>query len=259
MTTGLTAHTLAYNLNKIVYPWRESIASVLPIVDELIVCECFSTDGTYEDLLAIMAKEPKIRMIRRPWGTKCEMLGDLVNECVKEVRTPVHFQIQADEVLHEDSYPEFARLSVEFPGNAAMVHYTHFFNDFDTTYDFCYLTIPRVAKTNSGWKSTGDACALGGPPPVIDTKIHLYHYGKVTSGREVEAAVKEFEFQSMYKHHGFPDPMIIRAYEAGRFSMGRSHEAEGRPVKGKKPFVGTHPAVMTEFIKAGRERARNGR
>ena len=258
MGTGITAHTLLYNVNKIRYPWRECIQSVLPIADEVIICECFSTDGTYEDLIGIVSANPKIRVIRRPWGEKCESLGDHVNACIQEVRTPYHLQIQGDEILHEESYPELIRLGKEMTANAAMVHYLHFFGDFDHTYEFMYEKLPRFARTAGGWVSGGDACALGGHPPVIDSAIRFHHYGKVSLGREVQAATKEFEFQNMYKHHGFPDPIIVKAYkEKGRLDYQKLCEEHGRKhtIVG---FPGPHPKVMEGYIATAKERSQRG-
>lgn len=253
MSTGLTSHVLMYNVNKIRYPWRESLQSVLPVSDEVIVCECFSTDGTWEELDAWSRRDTRIRIIRRPWGTKCEILGDLVNECIKEVKTPVHFQIQADEVLHDDSYGELIQLAKNMPANAAMIQYLHFLSDFEHTYEFMYSKLPRIAKTSAGWVSGGDACALGGPPPVCETGIMMHHYGKVSVGRGVEASIKEFEFQNMYKHYGFPDPLIVKAYNEGRINYRKVCEQSGKKHQ-IEDFTGRHPTVMTAYIAEAKRR-----
>lgn len=255
--TGITAHTLLYNVNRIRYPWKECILSALPACDEFVACECFSDDGTHEDLLALAAAEPKIRIIRKPWGPHCEVLSKLTNACIEQVRTPFHLQIQADEVLHESSLAELLTLPRTMEEPAAWVNYSHFVGDFDTVFPFIYSRTVRFARTKSVWRSGGDACSLGGPGAPRETRLLFCHYGKVHVGREAEAAHKEYKFHLMFQHLGigFPDPLAVKAHEQGWIDY-REVFPRAKAAGEFQPFLGTHPAVMEGYIREAKERAR---
>lgn len=248
---AITGHMIGRNLNAIRYPWREAVLSVLPVCSEVILCECHSDDGTYEDMARMAAANGKIRIIRGRWGDRCEVLADLTNQCIAEVRTPYHLQIQADEVLHEASAAELlglARSGIE----AALVNYVHFVGDFETVFDFIYSKAVRFARTGSAWRSGGDACSLGGGRgAAAPTSVVYYHYGKVHVGREAAAAKKEYEFLKMFEHLGigFPDPLAVKAYEQGWIDYTEVFP-RAKAAGEFRPFCGTHPAVMAPYIEA---------
>jgi glycosyltransferase involved in cell wall biosynthesis len=254
MSTGLTSYTIAYNLNKIRYPWMECILSVLPVSDEVIVGECFSTDGTYEDLLKLQSQNPKIRILRHPWGDRYEILPQIANMCIRESRTKYHFHIQADEVLHEDSYPELLEIcKLDVP--AVSMRYVHFIGDFETTFPFVYERVARMGQKDVMFRLDGDACELDFPrEKAFVSNVQVFHYGKVHVGRESEAAVKEYEFQQMYVHAnlGFPDPKIVEAYKRGRINYKEASSEETR--KEYRPFTGSHPKVMENYIREAKAR-----
>ena len=56
------------------YPFVEAIASALPICDEFLVSDGYSTDGTYEALQKISKANPKVKIHRYKWPTKWSSL-----------------------------------------------------------------------------------------------------------------------------------------------------------------------------------------
>ena len=52
------------------YPFVEAIASALPICDEFLVSDGYSSDGTYEVLQRIAALNSKVRFIKSVGQTK---------------------------------------------------------------------------------------------------------------------------------------------------------------------------------------------
>ena len=55
------------NGDELDYCWRESARSLLPAVDEMIICDGESMDGTQEEIRRWMEAEPKIRLCVYPW------------------------------------------------------------------------------------------------------------------------------------------------------------------------------------------------
>jgi hypothetical protein len=108
------------------YCFREAAMSLLPIVDELILCDSDSTDGTRKEMDEWAAVNSKIRVVNYPWPrlpTPEEVERD---DLTRPPGNPVmliawlnfarqhcnyRFQItlDADEVLDPRSYPEIKR------------------------------------------------------------------------------------------------------------------------------------------------------
>lgn len=84
----------------------EAIHSLLPLCDEIVVHDKGSTDGTLEALKEWSARDPRIRVIEASWqdprGEKLWFSGWL-NEARSFVRTPMLFQLDADEILGDDN------------------------------------------------------------------------------------------------------------------------------------------------------------
>ena len=87
----------------------ESMAQIIPLVDEYIVMDCGSTDGTLEELANLAELNPKIKIVHgnllrtyadgRPDN---RVFADLANELVMMAKNEIVFYHQADEIFHED-------------------------------------------------------------------------------------------------------------------------------------------------------------
>jgi glycosyltransferase involved in cell wall biosynthesis len=90
------------------YCFRECITSLLPVCDEVVVCDGSSTDGTQEEIREWMKLEPKIKLCVYDWPNP---KGDInfwvnwLNYCRKHVKSDYMLQLDADEILDESSYP----------------------------------------------------------------------------------------------------------------------------------------------------------
>jgi len=82
----------------------ESMASLLPFVEELVVMDLGSTDGTLEALREIAEANPKFKIIARPDWPRVDagVLSDLMNELVEICRYERVLCFGSDEVWHED-------------------------------------------------------------------------------------------------------------------------------------------------------------
>jgi glycosyltransferase involved in cell wall biosynthesis len=87
------------------YPFVEAIASALPICDEFLISDGFSTDGTFEVVQRISKLNRKIKVFRYNWPPKRHMsvLADVTNVLRKKCRFDYIFSIQANEIIHEES------------------------------------------------------------------------------------------------------------------------------------------------------------
>lgn len=238
------------------YPFEEAILSALPIADKIVICECFSDDDTQARLEVLRSKYyPIIDIVHQPWITDFTQLCNLGNYCVPFLDTDWQWQLQADEVLHQDSYPKILSFIENAPPSvtAARINYFHFLANYETEFDFCYRSILRPHRKNSGWRLIGDACEIAKssvvvPNEVASLDIHVYHYGKVHEG-EV-GWQKEWDFQQLYTSIGFPDPKMKQMQEKlGKNFCDYVYLFESCIKEGKvRKFDGTHPVVMQDRI-----------
>ena len=236
------------------YPWRESLESAIPVADKIVVNECFSDkDNTYEELQKFAARYPdKIDIVRSDWVDNYLGLAALGNYCVPFLHTDWSWQLQADEVIHENSYPLIRQLLSDTPVSitAATVNYRHLVANYSTEFDFMYKSLIRIARRGGGWVLTGDACQLdgGNKSTVLGTSIEVMHYGKVHAGKD--AWKKEWDFQQLFTDIGFPDPKMLEMKEKfGEQFCDYLFLFEEAVKRGEfRKFEGTHPAVMHDRI-----------
>jgi hypothetical protein len=263
MKPTLGAFTYVYNMVAYDYPFVESVQSVIDVVDEFVICECNSTDETMKIVEVLRSLYPeKIKVVHRNWVQHFTDIQNVANFASSHLTTDYMFQLQADEVVHEDSLPALLATVAELHAigarkSAARVHYTHFMANYETTFPFCYETLVRIVRRGSPWKIIGDGVqfafndqyvpnvyVLDGPP------IEVFHYGKVKD--PVKGWQKEWDFQQLYVDIGFPDPkmqemlQVLGHPEVDYVYLFADHVKNGTI----KKFEGTHPAVMHARITA---------
>jgi glycosyltransferase involved in cell wall biosynthesis len=99
------------------YPFVEAIASTLPICDEFLISDGYSTDGTYEIVKRISSLNPKVKVFRYQWPDRknINVLTDVTNEVRSKCRFQYIFSVQANEVVHEQSIPFIKALPSMLP------------------------------------------------------------------------------------------------------------------------------------------------
>ena len=89
------------------YPVAESLRSLAPLVDELVVAVGRSDDDTLG--LVRSLDIPHLRIIETEWDASLrrggQVLAQQTNLALSHCRHPWAFYLQADEVLHEDDTP----------------------------------------------------------------------------------------------------------------------------------------------------------
>lgn len=81
----------------------ESMASMLPLVDEFVVLDLGSGDGTLERLERIAERNRKVRLLRGRFPTvDAGAFATLANDLIDECRYDAVWYCQADEVPHQD-------------------------------------------------------------------------------------------------------------------------------------------------------------
>lgn len=232
--------------------WRESVNSLLPVCDE--VCICVGTgneDNTEQEAREWAAREPKINLCMYPWP---EPKGDAdfwvkwLNYAREHLKSEWHFQLDADEVLHEKSYAELRRF-VEAPskGRSGSVTRLNFYRDAKHLIPNGHCLgkyVIRVAPTRMWIASDGyHPNATEVTANVTPTEIEIYHYGFI---RKHEAYfVKERKLQGYFFDNY--DPRLEKAEVNGKDWANTPGLSDWENML--DPWEGTHPAVMLPWLR----------
>ena len=259
----LAVYGFGHNLEKIRYPWRESLASALELADAVYFADCDSDDGTSEAVRLMEKDDPDLQVITHPWGTHHTIQAHIANALLEEIgeRYDYALKLDMDEVGCEWTFEKFrAQLDKmkDWKVKLGRPHYTHFSPDFFTTFPFIYDSKAVISRTDAHFRyrtdTGGDACALSGADE-YQTKLELFHYGKVAQGREREALYKEREFTKLYYELGFPDPKVEAQVEQGWLDYNKVFDV-AKSRGDMKPFTGKHPVFVQAWIDTMVERSK---
>lgn len=115
----ISGFTVARNVVDLGYPLIESVCSALPICDEFIISEGYSSDRTWEVVQALAERFPeKVKVRRDPWSDAPDngkVIARISNRALADCRSDYCLYLQANEVLHEKSLKVFASLPGRYP------------------------------------------------------------------------------------------------------------------------------------------------
>jgi hypothetical protein len=175
------------------YCWLEAVGSLLEFCDKVVVLDAGSTDGAKEILEDWSFRSNKLKAVfyqESAWLDHHgkEKLAFFQNECIPWLRTDYQFLLQADEIVHEDSY-QWIRRAMESDAEGVLCSR---FNLWGSPYTKlvvpgnrmpCSPQVIRLTKT--GYNTYGDGENIGAQ--AINNfveQIRIYHMGFVRK-REV--------------------------------------------------------------------------
>lgn len=134
----ISGFTMGKNVSKLYYPIRESIESILPIVDEFIIA--LGDNDTDDTTLEIIQQinSPKIKIINTVWDIKKYPNGTenahQTDIAMKACSGDWLFYLQADEVIHEKYLNSIVENCNKYLNDKRvegfLFNYKHFFGDY---------------------------------------------------------------------------------------------------------------------------------
>ncbi len=240
----ISGFTFIRNGTLLGYPYLESLASILPLVDEMVVNVGTGQDDTAERIEALAA--PKIRIVRSEWN---ERMGERGFVYAQQKMIAQYncggdwaFYLEGDEVLHEADLPKIRAAMEQHRDNPAVealaFDFLHFYGVpgqlavspawYRREVRVIRNTLRTFAPDGLFWMVM-DRHRKGRYPRAAMTGARIYHYGHV---RSIEAMRRKHELVSRYWNHpppAFPDYGDIDPQALA-------------------PFEGTHPAVMAGWL-----------
>jgi glycosyltransferase involved in cell wall biosynthesis len=121
----ISGYTQTRNCIEQNYPWEQSIKSLLAFCDEVVIVDGGSTDGTWERLLEIREIDPRVKpfQVVRDWNDKRFALFNGQQKAEARARCTGDFcwQVDIDEVVHEDDAQKVLNLVKKFPQGVDLV------------------------------------------------------------------------------------------------------------------------------------------
>jgi len=230
------------------YPIIESIQSILPLCDEVVVAVGKSDDKTLELIQSI--NSDKIKIIETEWDLSLRKGGKVLavetNKAFAAVAKDSDwcFYIQGDEVVHEKYHATIKKAMETYKDHkdveGLLFKYLHFYGSYSFIGDSrqWYRREIRIIRNNKAISSYRDAQGFrmnGNKLKVKEIDAYIYHYGWVKPPEQQSAKIKNFQ------KHWHDDEHIEKNQPQDSFDYST--------IDSLKDFEGTHPQVMQERIK----------
>jgi len=148
------------NVVKTGYPFVEAIAASLPVCDEFLISEGYSTDGTYEICEKMAQLNKKIKVFRDEWPSirRYSVIADVTNLVRARCNGDYLLSIQANEIIHEKSVAFLRALPEIYPkGVSFSLPFIHLTRNYPFYEDFRL----RFTKNVDNIIAVGDAWTMG--------------------------------------------------------------------------------------------------
>lgn len=244
----VSGFTFVRNGIKLDYPFIESITSLLPLVDELIVVCGNSEDGTRAAIENIASS--KIKIIDSVWDDSLREGGKVLaietNKALGHISPKADwaFYLQADEVIHEEDYDKILNAMKTYMYEKSieglLFNYIHFYG----TYRFYgdsrrwYRKEIRIIRNDKQIRSWRDAQGFrkdGKKLHVKQIDARIFHYGWVKPPDKQQLKQQSF-------HRLWHDDEWMKK------NVGDAAAFDYSGIDSLSVFKGTHPAVMKQRI-----------
>lgn len=258
----ISGFTMARNAERLYYPIAESIASILPIVDEFVVALGRSDpeDRTREQIERLGSE--KIRIVDTVWDTEAFPDGTehahQTDIAMRECSGDWLFYLQADEVVHEEDHAMILSRCHELLDDpeveGLLFDYLHFWGDYDHVHRShgWYPHEIRIVRNDPEIHSWESAQSFRRIPEfdgrsyrrregtqklrVARANARIFHYGWVRPPDFMRRKHQAFDTI----HHGEREAERRHGASAGDYDYG--------PLGRLPEFTGTHPRVMHRRI-----------
>ena len=256
----ISGFTFCRNLVRLDYPFLESMRSVLPLVDELIVVVGDSDDGTLETVEDLKSKNAKLKVYQSVWDQSLFDNGKIFSQQTnlalsyvdKSADWAIH--LQSDEFLHEDDYDKLIASMERYKDEeeilGLMLRQKYFYGDYWHTNPYAGRRLLRIVRADGSVESVGDSSGFarksdGQYIGKDQRKLWryadgwLYHYGFVNNPKKLQEKIRE---KSAIYHQGGASSEDSQKISA------KEYLPENMEIM--KPFKGKHPKVIKDRVEA---------
>jgi len=220
----------------------ESISSALTFIDELVVLDGGSEDGTYEALLEMAKSEPKLKIYQLPWNQKNLMKHSCMvfkNAALMQCTGDWCILQDADEVIPEWDKDKIRNLANRTDVDSFEFNTLHFYKDFEHLnvnpdwYKHKIYMFKNFKGIHHGlWGIDNDLLVdfYGKPLQGPLTSVSVYHYGHVRP-------LEQYKWIKNTQHQRWHPGDEWKSYEINNWDM-----------RFVQKFTGQHPKSMEKKI-----------
>lgn len=262
--TGRSGFSIIKNGDRLGYPYLESLRSLAPLVDEIVVAHGNSDDTTLASLHKLNNELGGILIIvDSPWDPTNTKGGNELarqsNIALSHCHNDICFYLQSDEVLHDKEIPiiqeDLSRFANETDVDALVFRWIHFYGNYETVVHSkkWYRREIRAIKKSRGLKSVGDAQGFRiqkpdgslEKPRAALSRAHVLHYGWAKPPKQM--STKTTELNRLWNH---PEQTPAPSVEGPQPEITKTHNNEDlfSLQYGLHPFQGTHPVYLQDRI-----------
>jgi hypothetical protein len=243
------------------YPYRESILSLLPLVDELIVNVGISKDdNTLDEIQKLRTQNSKIKIIESEWPLEDpekrkggQILAEQTNIALSACSGQWCLYLQADEILHEEDYgviqADLERAHQRPEINGLVFQYNHFYGNYDfiQVSRSAYRREIRAIRNGAQIISVGDAQGFRhrNAEKVMSllSRGRVFHYGWV---RPQDIMKNKTQFMDSLYHSPQGDEKVVNENE---IHLPTKDNYKFKRFYGLRQFRGTHPKIMESLVR----------
>jgi hypothetical protein len=264
MSMKISGFTMVKNAGKLYYPFKESVLSILPLVDEFVIAlgDCDEDDNTQQMIDDI--NSPKIKVVHTTWDVKAFPHGSILAQQTDVAKSHCTgdwlFYLQADEVIHEKDIEKIRKRCLELLDDVRveglLFRYIHFWGDYQhafTSNHAWYRNEIRIIRNREDIHSWRDAQSFRvienfskekyldkaetRKLSVARVDADVYHFGWVRPPKLM--GKKKTHFESCYKDDNSKPEDLAVISELDFGAIGRV------PL-----FKGQHPKCMFDKIRS---------
>jgi hypothetical protein len=248
----ISGFTMVKNAGKLYYPFKESVLSILPLVDEFVIAlgDCDDDDNTQQIIDEI--DSPKIKVVHTKWDVKAYPKGTILAQQTDVAKSHCTgdwlFYLQADEVIHEKDLEKIRTRCHELLDDTRveglLFRYIHFWGDYQhafTNNHAWYRNEIRIVRNRSDIHSWRDAQSFR----IIDDFSKEKYLSKEGTRKLNVARV-----DSDVYHYGWVRPPKLMGKKITKFincyreTSEVISEIDYGPLGSIPHFMGSHPSVM---------------
>ena len=160
------------------YLIAEVIDALVAVSDEVIVCDGFSDDGTFEYLQT----RDDIKLFQDDWDLQSVdgfEFAKITNKGIQRCDGDYIFYLQADELIHESQFSKLRELILSDKYNSIIFQFCHIRYDLDHCLNEGYKRAIRVIRNVGNYSDYDGYDFAGNVEPKYGSDINIYHYGYV--------------------------------------------------------------------------------
>lgn len=239
----ISGFTIVRNAVRLDFPVVESIRSILPLCDEVVVNVGASDDETLDLVRSI--GDPRVRILETVWdfSRRETLLADETLRAMRACRGTWGVCVQADEVLHESGVSSLRRVIAESDADprveGLLVRYRHFFGD------------PGTEAVNRRWYRREVRVVRLDPALAIHPFRDAQGFRVGPGHRRIRARITDAE---MFHYGWARSAFALRGRKSeDRRLYAKVHEPGAtepllRWFPGLRPFTGAHPLVARDWV-----------